>query len=67
MKLLKKYKKDFYNNLNVKRITDNRTFWQTAKPNFTDKALKDNRITLVHEDKVITEEKDIAKKFQGSF
>ena len=49
VKLLRKSKKDFYNNLNV-----NRTFWQTIKPNFTDKTLKDQRITLVEGDKVIT-------------
>ena len=55
-KLLRKSKKVFYNYLNVKRITNNRKFWQTIKPNFTDKILKDERITLVDGDKVITEE-----------
>ena len=49
VKLLRKSKKDFYNNFNV-----NRTFWQTIKPNFTDKTLKDQRITLVEGDKVMT-------------
>ena len=58
VKLLRKSKKVSYNNLNVKRITDNRKFRQTIKPNFTDKTLKDERITLVDADKVITEEKD---------
>ena len=29
VELLRKSKKDFYNKLNVKRITDNRKFWQT--------------------------------------
>ena len=43
VKLLRKSKKDFYNNLNVKRITDNRKFWQTVKVNFTDKTLKNER------------------------
>ena len=37
-KLLKKV---FCNNLNVKRITYNRKFWHTIKPDFTDKTLKD--------------------------
>ena len=46
-KLLRKSKIDFYNNLNLKRITDNRKFWQTIKPNFTDKTVKDERITHV--------------------
>ena len=36
VKLLKKYKNNFYNNLNVKWITDNRIFWQTIKPNITE-------------------------------
>ena len=41
------------------RITDNRKFWQTIMPNFTDKAPKDEGITLVEGDKVIIEEKDV--------
>ena len=44
VKLLRKSSKKFYNNLNVKRITDNRRFWQTIKPNCTAKTLKDERI-----------------------
>ena len=59
VKLLRNSKKDFYNNLNVKRITDNRKFWQTIKPNFTDKTLKDERINLVEGVNIITEEKDV--------
>ena len=43
VKLLIKSKKDFYNNLNVKRITDNTKFWQTVKVNFTDKILKNEK------------------------
>ena len=56
VKLLRK-SNVFYNNLNVKRITDNRKFWQTIKPNFIDKTLKDERITFVDKGKVIIEEK----------
>ena len=62
VKLLRKSKKDFYNNFNV-----NRTFWQTIKPNFTDKTLKDQRITLLDGDKIITEEIDVVKKFKDHF
>ena len=49
------------------RITNNRKFWQTIKPNLTRKALKDERITLVDRDKVIAEEKDLLKKFKDHF
>ena len=51
----------------MKRITDNRKFLQTIKPNCTDKTLKDERITLVEGDKVITEEKDVIKIFKNHF
>ena len=44
-----------------------RKFWQTIKPNFTGKTLKDERITLVEGDKVITEEKDVVKLFKDHF
>ena len=67
VKLLGKSKKVFYNNVNVKRITDNKIFWQTIEANFTDKTLKDERATLADRDKFITEERDVVKKIQGSF
>ena len=43
IKLLKRSKKDFCNNLSVKKVTDNKHFWKTIKPNFTDKVLKDEK------------------------
>ena len=49
--------KDFHNNLNVKRITGNRKFWQTIKLNFIEMTFKDERTTLVDGD-VIKEEKN---------
>ena len=54
----------------MKRITDNRKFpdqIKTIKPNFTDKTLKDERIFLVDGNKVITEEKNVVKKFKDHF
>ena len=66
VKLLSKSNKVFYNNINVKIITD-RKFWQTIQPNFTDETLKDERITLADGNKVITEEKDALKKFKDQF
>ena len=41
--------------------------WQTIKPNWTEKTLKDERITLVEGDKVITEEKYLVKIFKDHF
>ena len=36
-KLVKKTKTNFYNNVNVNTITDNKSFWKTVKPSFTEK------------------------------
>ena len=67
IKLPKRSKKDFYNNLNVKKVTDHKHFWKTIKPNFTDKVLKDEKIVLVEDDKVITVDTDLAETFKNHF
>ena len=36
--LLRKVKKNYYANLNLKCITDNKKFWNTVKPFFSDKS-----------------------------
>ena len=51
----------------MKKVTDNKHFWKTIKPNFTDKVLKDEKIVLVEDDKVITAETDLAKIFKDHF
>ena len=55
VKLLRKTKEDFFNNLNVKRVTDNKQFWKTVKPCLTDKTLKDERITLTQNEEVVSD------------
>ena len=58
--LLQKTKKDF-NNLDVKRVTYNKQFWKTVKPCLTDKTLKDERKTLIENEKVVSDEKVLVK------
>ena len=67
VKLLRKSKKDFYNNLNAKSITDSKSFWKTVKPSFSDKTLKNETISLIENDKVITEENEVVKIFDSHF
>ena len=67
MKLLRKTKKELYNNLNVKYITENKLFWKTVTPSFTDKTLKDERITLVENNKVISDESELVEIFSQYF
>ena len=51
--LLRKTKKNYYNNLNEKKITDNKTFWKTVKPFLSDKTPSDEKITLIENAKII--------------
>ena len=39
-KLLRKTKKSYFDSLKKRKITDNRTFWQTFAPLFTKKSVK---------------------------
>ena len=41
--LIRREKKNFFNNISTRDITDNKTFWKTVKPSFTDK-IKTNLI-----------------------
>ena len=43
-KLLRKRKKSYFESFNIKKIKDNRTFWQNVVPSFTKKASKGEKI-----------------------
>ena len=67
VKLLRKTKKEFCNNLDVKCITENKLFRKTVKPSFADKTLKDERITLVENNKVVSDESKLIEIFSKYF
>ena len=49
--------------LNTNVLTENRNFWKTVKPFLTDKTNKTSRITLVEEERIISQYYLIAKTF----
>ena len=51
--LIRREKKNLFNNISTPDITDNKTFWKTAKPLFTDKIQTKLKIKLV-EKKVVS-------------
>ena len=55
--LLKKEKKKYYSNLDLKTIADNRKFWQSVKPLFTGKSKSKMNITIIDNEKVVTEKR----------
>ena len=62
--LLRKTKK---RNLSVKNVMENQTFWKTIKPYFSDKAPNSRRISLLENDSILTDGKDIAKTMNNFF
>ena len=65
--LLRNEKKNFYSSLDTKAVIDNRTFWKTVKPFLSEKVTKRSKINLVEEDKIISRDEQIAKKFSEYF
>ena len=65
--LLRKEKKQFYSNLNTNIMAENRTFWKAVKRLLTDKPNKISRITLIVEERVISQDHLIAKTFNEYF
>ena len=62
-----KEKKDFYGNLDVSKVTDNRVFWKILKPKISDKVKLRSKITLAEDDKILSQDPEIAKTFNEYF
>ena len=65
--LLKKTKKNYYNSLNEKDVSDNKTFWKTVKPFLSDKIVSKEEILLVENDEIISEDSKIAESLNFFF
>ena len=58
-KLLKTTKKECFSNLDTKKVTDNKTFWRTAIPLFSNKNSKSDKIILNEDDKTVSDGKEL--------
>ena len=62
--LLRKTEKNYYNNLNEKKITNYKTFWKTVKPLPSDKTPSDEKINLIEKNKMIKTDSKTAQCFE---
>ena len=67
VKILRQAKRSYYGNLDMNSVTDNKKFWRTVKPLFTDKVQTSSSITLVENEKLITNDNEIAEIFNEFF
>ena len=65
--LLRRVKKEYYNNLNPKFITNNKLFWKTITPLFSDKTNVDRKITLINGEEIISTDYEIAETMNSFF
>ena len=65
--LIRNRKRIYYNKLDIKNISDNKKFWNTVKPFFSDNTHGLHQITLINEKHVVTDNKVIAEIFNEYF
>ena len=58
--LLQKSKRE-YNNLNEKKVSDNKFFWKIVKPLFSNNVISSDTTAIVDGDKTIRSDKEAAK------
>ena len=66
-KLLRTTKQLYYSNLDIKNVTDNKTFWKTIIPLFTKRPLKGGKINLIENGKNISNDTELCDIFNGFF
>ena len=59
-------KKDYYENININFITDNRKFWKYIKPSFSYKITTFSNF-VIYDDVKISDENYVAEKFNSYF
>ena len=62
-----KKKKDFYGILDISKVTDNWVFWKIVKPKIIGKGKICPKITLVENDKILSQDAENAKTFNEYF
>ena len=66
-RLFKKERKMFFNSLNPLVISDNKKFWKTVKPFFSNKGNYGNKIKLVENEEIIDDNIKVAEELNNFF
>ena len=65
--LFRKEKKKFYDNIDISLITDNKKFWQTVKPLFSEKHFGKKKVILVEGENIISNDREVAETMNDFF
>ena len=63
--LLRRTKKKYFANINISSVTDNKKFWKTVKPLFSDKISHKGTINLAVNDTILSDDQVVAEAFNN--
>ena len=64
---MRQNKKDYFETLDIKSVTDNKMFWKTVAPLFSNKSKASNKTTLSENGKLIINDQKCAEVFNNYF
>ena len=67
MSVLRRTKKEYYRNLDPRKVADNRTFWRTVKPFLFNKSVENQKIILVEKEEILIKDNSVAKVLNNFF
>ena len=67
VKLLRETKRNYYQSLDLKNLGDSRNFWKIVKPVFSGRFQTSSSVTLLENDKVVSNDRAVADIFNDYF
>ena len=67
MSLLRRTKKEYYENLDPRKVAYNRTFWRTVESFLSNKSVVNEKIILVEKEEILTKDNSVAKVLNNFF
>ena len=65
--LVRKAKQEYFDNHDLRNVTDKKKFWKTESPFFTDKGMNRGKIILMEDDEIISEKERISESLNNLF
>ena len=65
--LLRKAKKEYFSSLIINKVEDNKSFWKIVKPFLSNKTIPLEKITLIDDDELITNDQKVANTLNDFF
>ena len=65
--LLRKAKKEYFSPSNINKVVEHKSFWKIVKPFLSNKTISSEKITIINDDELITDELKVANTLNDFF